>query len=71
MRTALRAKAWNWQMGPEWAEKPLVVQVAPAEASQAESPQLAVAAAELEDRVAVAVPAQVAAVVPAQVAVVA
>ena len=34
-------------MGPEWAEKPLMVQVAPAEASQAGSPQPAVAAAVL------------------------
>ena len=43
-------------MGPEWAEKPLIVQVAPAEASQAGSPQPAVAAAVLVDlAVAVAV----------------
>ena len=42
-------------MGPEWAEKPLKVQVAPVEASQAGSPQPAVAAAVLVGLVVAAV----------------
>ena len=45
-----------------------MVQVASTGASQAGSPQPAVAAVELEDQVVAAVPAQVAVVVPVQVA---
>ena len=41
-------------MGPEWAEKLLVVQAAPVEASQAENLQQAVAVAALGDLVAAA-----------------
>ena len=47
MKIALTARAWNWKMGPEWAEKLLVVQVALVEANQAENLQQAVAAAVL------------------------
>ena len=47
-------------MGPEWAEKPLIVQVALAEACQVGSPQLAVAAVVLVGlAVVVATPDQV------------
>ena len=44
MRTAPTVKAWNWRMGPEWVEKPLMVQVAPVEANQERSHLLVVVA---------------------------
>ena len=63
----------NWRTGPEWAERPLAVQVALVEANRGRSPWLpVVVAAELEDlgsgRSDPAPGGQV--VVPAQVAVV-
>ena len=54
MKIALTARAWSWKMGPEWAERLLVVQEALVEASQGGNLwQVAVVAVELEDLVVV------------------
>ena len=70
MKTPLIVRVWHWRTGPEWAKRPLAVQVALVEADQGRN-HLPVVAAAGPVQVAAAVPAQVAALVPVQVVAVA